>query len=49
MPDIAFRFGLGASRCHPHREVSSRELLDHYLKRIEQYNPQINANCYTRR
>src|SRR5215211_474051 len=25
------------------REVSSRELLEHYLRRVEQYNPALNA------
>ncbi len=43
MSDIAFRSALELVVAIRNREVSSRELLDHYLKRIEQYNSQINA------
>lgn len=43
MPDIAFRSALELAVAIRNREVGSRELLDHYLKRVEQYNPKINA------
>src|SRR5215813_13046429 len=43
MSDIAFRSALELVVALRNREVSSRELLDHYLKRVERYNPQINA------
>ena len=42
-PDIALRPAhllAHAIRC---REVSSRELLDHYLARVERLNPPLNA------
>jgi len=43
MPDIAFHSALELVVAIRNREISSRELLAHYLKRIEQYNPKINA------
>lgn len=43
MPDIAFRSALELVIAIRNREISSRELLEHYLKRIERYNPAINA------
>lgn len=43
MPDIAFRSALELVVAIRNREIGSRELLEHYLKRLEQYNPQINA------
>ncbi len=43
MPDIAFRSALEQVVAIRNREISSRELLDHYLKRIGRYNPAINA------
>jgi len=41
--DLAFYSALELVVAIRNREISSRELLDHYLKRIEQYNPKINA------
>jgi amidase len=43
VPDIAFRSALELAIAIRNREIGSRELLEHYLKRVEQYNPQINA------
>lgn len=43
MPDIAFRSALELAVAIRNREIGSRELLEHYLKRVEQYNPQVNA------
>jgi len=43
MPDIAFRSALELAVAIRNREVSSRELLEHYLRRIERHNPAINA------
>lgn len=43
MVDIALRSALELVVAIRNREISSRELLDHYLNRIEQYNPKINA------
>jgi amidase len=43
MTDIAFRSALELVVAIRNREISSRELLDHYLKRVEQYNPKLNA------
>ena len=43
MPDIAFRSALELAVAIRNREISSRELLKHYLTRIEQDNPKINA------
>ena len=43
MTDIAFRSATALVAAIRGREVSSRELLDHYLKRVERYNPKINA------
>ena len=43
MPDIAFRSALELAVAIRNREMSSRELLEHYLARIEQHNPKINA------
>ena len=43
MTDIAFRSACDLITAIRKRELSSRELLEHYLKRVERYNPQINA------
>ena len=43
MTDIAFRSALELVVAIRNREISSRELLEHYLKRIERYNPAVNA------
>lgn len=43
MPDIAFRSALELVVAIRNREISSRELLDHYLERSERHNPAINA------
>ena len=43
MTDIAFRSATALVAALRGREVGSRELLEHYLKRVERYNPKINA------
>ncbi len=43
MTDIAFRAATQLAAAIAAKEISSRELLEHYLKRIEQLNPRINA------
>ncbi|HKA52991.1 MAG TPA: amidase [Candidatus Binatia bacterium] len=43
MTDIAFRSACDLITAIRKRELSSRELLEHYLKRVERYNPQLNA------
>ena len=43
MSDLAFRSARELSAAIRRRDVSSRELLDLYLSRIEQLNPSLNA------
>jgi amidase len=43
MPDIAFRSATELIAALEAKEVSSRELLEHYLERIEALNPGLNA------
>ncbi len=43
MTDIAFRSATALVAAIRNREVSSRELLEYYLKRVERHNPKINA------
>ncbi len=43
MPDIAFRSASQLAKAIREKEVSSRELLDHYLERVEKFNSKINA------
>ena len=43
MSDLAFRSARSLSAAIRRRDVSSRELLDLYLSRIEQLNPSLNA------
>src|SRR5512147_2102562 len=43
MSDLAFRSALRLAAAVRAREVSSRELLDHYLARIERLNRTLNA------
>ncbi|MBF6598938.1 MAG: amidase [Dehalococcoidia bacterium] len=43
MPDLAFESATNLARMLREKRVSSRELLDLYLGRIERYNPQLNA------
>jgi len=43
MSDLAFRSALQLAAAIRAREVSSRELLDHYVARIERLNPRLNA------
>ena len=41
--DIALRPASELAAMIRTREISSRELLDHYLERVERFNPQLNA------
>jgi amidase len=43
MTDISFRTAHQLAEAVRRRELSSRELLDHYLARIERVNPSLNA------
>src|SRR5215813_6392747 len=43
MADVAFRPAHELAAAIRRREVSSRELLDHYLARVERLNPPLNA------
>jgi amidase len=43
LPELAFRSATALLRALRDREISSRELLDHYLARIERLNPGLNA------
>ena len=43
MSDIAFLSGLQLAARLQQRDFSALELLDHYLERIERYNPALNA------
>jgi amidase len=43
MTDIAFRPALELARMIRDKEIGAEELLDHFLARIEKYNPAINA------
>ncbi len=43
MANIAFRSACDLVAAIRKREVGSRELLEHYVKRVERYNPKLNA------
>jgi amidase len=43
MDDLAFHGATELADTIRRREISSRELLDHYLARVERINPQLNA------
>jgi amidase len=43
MSDVAFRSARELTAAIRRRELSSRELLDHYLSRVERLNPSLNA------
>ena len=43
MTDPAFRAATALAAAIRAREIGSRELLEHYLKRVERYNPALNA------
>ena len=43
MSDIALSPAHALAEAIRHREVSSRELLEHYLARVERLNPPLNA------
>jgi amidase len=43
MTDLHFRPALELARLIRDREIGCAELLEHYLKRVERYNPKLNA------
>ena len=43
MSDLAFRGASELANLIRKRKISSRELLDHYLARIDELNPKLNA------
>ena len=43
MSDLAFRGASELTNLIRKRKISSRELLDHYLARIDELNPKLNA------
>ena len=43
MSDIAFKSAVELAQLIKQREIGSRELLEHYLERVQRYNPQLNA------
>lgn len=43
MSDIAFRSASELARMVASREISARELLEHYLERVDRYNEALNA------
>ena len=43
MSDIAFRSAVQLAAAIRSKEISSRELLDHYLRRVDRFKPAINA------
>src|SRR5262245_43290386 len=43
MTDLAFRSAVELMAAIRDREIGCRELLEHYLQRVERFNPQINA------
>ena len=43
MPELGFRSASDLLRALRQREISSRELLDHYLARVERWNPALRA------
>ena len=43
MTDLAFRSATALAAAIRAREIGSRELLEHYLKRVERHNPALNA------
>src|SRR5690606_35266842 len=43
MPDIAFRTATELGAAIRKREIGAAELLEHYLARVERFNPPLNA------
>ena len=43
MSDIAFLSATKLAEMLANKEISARELLDHYLERVDRYNPALNA------
>ncbi len=43
MSDIAFKSAVELAQMIQHRDIGCLELLEHYLARVEQYNPALNA------
>ena len=43
MTDIAFRSATQLAAAIRSQEIGSRELLEHYLQRVERFNPKLNA------
>src|SRR5215471_14786715 len=48
MDSLAFRSTTELMEALRSRQVSSRELLEHYLRRVERYNPALNAVVHLR-
>ncbi len=43
MSDIAFKSAVELAQMIKSRDIGCLELLEHYLARVEQYNPALNA------
>ena len=43
MTDLAFKSATELTAALQSRQISARELLDHYLQRVQRYNPSLNA------
>ena len=47
MTEVAFRSATGLAAAIRAREIGCRELLEHYLARVERHNPALNAIVVT--
>ncbi|NQV57510.1 MAG: amidase, partial [Rhodospirillales bacterium] len=47
MTDIAFKSATSLARMIRSKKIGCTELLDHYLSRVERYNPALNAIIQT--
>ena len=43
MSDIAFKSATDLAQMVANKEISARELLEHYLDRVDRYNEDLNA------